>query len=132
MIKEIINMESYKYSYGQFEDDKSIVLEIIGDEEKFHSCQFCIGDDGKVITLTNSDKTTKVRIKREDYDLIGYPKFLPGDRVERIDGTRTGVVYNVLWIEHSDGNPDYFAYLLDYPDRRSTRWNKEEELRKVE
>ena len=64
--------------------------------------------------------------------MIGYPKFLPGDRVERIDGTRTGVVYNVLWIEHSDGNPDYFAYLLDYPDRRSTRWNKEEELRKVE
>ena len=34
MIKEIINMESYINSYGQFEDDKSIVLEIIGDNEK--------------------------------------------------------------------------------------------------
>ena len=125
-------MESYKNSYGQYEDDKSLILELNGNEKEYHSCQFCVNDDGKVVTLTNSDKTTTIKLKKNDFEVIGYPEFLPGDKVERIDGTRTGVVYDVWWIEHGDDEEDYFAYLLDYPDRRSTRWNKAEELKKVE
>lgn len=124
-------MESYKNSYGQYEDDKSIIIDLVGDEKKYHSCQFCIDDDGEIVALTNNDKSTTIKIKKSNFEVIGYPEFFPGDKVERIDGTRTGIVYDVLWIEHSDEEEDYFAYLLDYPDRRSTRWNKAEELKKV-
>ncbi|MBR4693623.1 MAG: hypothetical protein IKP07_02315 [Bacilli bacterium] len=124
-------MDSFKNSYGQYEDDKSIIIELVGNEDNYHSCQFCIDDDGEVVTLANSDKTTTIKINKKDFEVIGYPEFLPGDKVERIDGTRAGVVYDVWWIEHGDEEEDYFAYLLDYPDRRSTRWNKAEELKKV-
>lgn len=125
-------MESYKNSYGQYRDDRSIIIELVGDEEQYHYCQFCTEDDGDILTLVDRDRTTTVKIKKKDFRVIGYPAFLPGDKVERIDGTRTGIVYDVWWIEHSDDIEDYFAYLLDYPDRRSTRWNKAEELKKVE
>lgn len=123
-------MNSYKNSYGQYEDDKSIILELEGNEKEYHFCQFCIDDDGEVVTLVNKDKTTKIKMKKKDFEVIGYPDFFPGDKVERVDGTRTGIVYDVWWIEHGDDEEDYFAYLLDYPDRRSTRWNKAEELKK--
>jgi hypothetical protein len=124
--------ESYINSFGQYRDDKSIIIELNGNEEDYHWCRFCIADDGDVVTLVNRDKTTTIKIKKEDFEVIGYPAFLPGDKVERIDGTRTGVVYDVWWIQHGDDTEDYFAYLLDYPDRRSTRWNREDELKKVE
>ena len=123
-------MDSYKNSYGQYEDNKNLRLDLKGKEEEYHSCQFCIEDDGEVVTLTNRDKTTTIKIKKKDFEVIGYPEFLPGDKVERVDGSRTGIVYDVWWIEHGDGDDDYFAYLLDYPERRSTRWNKAEELKK--
>ena len=93
---------------------------------------YCINDLGDKVELAYEYGKDTIIVPKDKYNPTHYPEFHLGDKVERIDGTRTGIIYRVYWVWHYSGEGDYFAYYLDYGDRKSTRRTKAEELRKIE
>ena len=94
---------------------------------------YCVSDLGDTVELAYEYGKDTIIIPKDKFTPKYYPEFYLGDKVQRTDGSRTGVIYRIQWIWHySSDKPDYFAYFLDYGDRKSTRRTKADELRKTE
>lgn len=94
--------------------------------------QYCVKDLGDKVELADEYGMDTIVVPKDIFTPERYPEFHLGDKVERIDGTRKGVIYKIYWVTHYSKEPNYFAYYLDYGDRKSTRWTKAEEIRKID
>lgn len=92
---------------------------------------YCINDLGDTVELAYEYEKGTIIVPKDKFNPTHYPEFHLGDRVERIDGTRKGVIYKIYWVWHYSGEGDYFAYYLDYGDRKSSRRTKAEELKRI-
>ena len=93
----------------------------------WHSDLECVGEGNGLVTLRSNDGKQIVE-KREGYKSHGKLAFRVGDRVRARFRDRKGVVYKVWWQDVRDR----FVYMLDYGDRKSTRWYFADELELIE
>ena len=93
---------------------------------------YCINDLGDSVELAYEYGKETIIVPKDKFSPKYYLEYHLGDKVERTDGTRVGVIYRIYWVWHYSGKDDYFAYFLDYGNRKSTRRTKAEELRKTE
>lgn len=87
----------------------------------------CVDERDGLVTL-RSDDGKQIVVKREGYKSHGKLAFRVGDRVRARFRDRKGVVYKVWWQDVRDR----FVYMLDYGDRKSTRWYFADELELIE
>lgn len=124
-------MEQYIHSVGSI--DSGYLEELKEKTEYPARFDYCINDLGDTVELAYEYGKETIIVPKDRFIPKRYPEYHLGDKVERIDGTRTGVIYRIYWVWHyDDSDADYFAYFLDYGNRRSTRRTRAEELRKTE
>ena len=124
-------MEQYIHSIGSIETQ---YLEELKEKIEYPArFDYCINDFGDTIELAYEYDKETIIVPKDKFILKRYPEYHLGDKVERIDGTRTGVIYRIYWVWHyDDSDVDYFACYLDYGNRKSTRRTKANELRKID
>ena len=74
---------------------------------------YCINDLGDTVELAYEYGSDTIIVPKNKFFPERYPEFHLGDKVERIDSTRSGVIYSIYWVQHYSDKPDYFAYFLD-------------------
>ena len=122
-------MEEYIHSIGVI--DTQYLEELKERIEHPSRFDYCINNFGDTIELAYEYGKETIIVPKNKFTPKLYPEYHLGDKVERIDGTRTGIIYRIYWVWHYDDNKkDYFAYYLDYGNRKSTRRTKAIELRK--
>ena len=124
-------MEQYIHSIGSIETQ---YLEELKEKIEYPArFDYCINDFGDTIELAYKYDKETIIVPKDKFIPKRYPEYHLGDKVERIDGTRPGVIYRIYWVWHyNDSDADYFAYYLDYGNRKSTRRTKANELRKID
>ena len=123
-------MKQYINSIGSIEPEYLEILSITTEQPGKYD--YCINYFGDTVELTHEYGEDTIIVPKDKFKPMHYPEFHLGDKVERIDGTRTGIIYKIYWVWHYSGEGDYFAYYLDYGDRKSTRRTKAEELKRIE
>jgi len=123
-------LEKYENSMGFIKYEECVKLsKTVDTPGRF---QYFVKDLGDKVELVDENGMETLIVPKEIFKPERYPEFHLGDKVERIDGTRKGIIYKIYYVTHYSDKPDYFAYYLDYGDRKSTRWTKAEEIRKVD
>ena len=123
-------MKQYINSIGSV--DPEYLEQLRATQEQPGKYDYCINDQGDTVELAYEYGKDTIIVPKDKFNPEHYPEFHLGDKVERTDGTRTGIIYRIYWVWHYSGEGDYFAYYLDYGDRRSTRRTKAEELKRIE
>lgn len=123
-------MNDYTNSIGHINSDYLEELKNTTDMPARYD--YCVKDLGDKVELAHEYGEDTIIIPKDKFIPERYPEFHLGDMVERVDGTRKGVIYKIYWVWHYSGEDDYFAYFIDYGNRKSTRRTKANELRKIE
>ena len=124
-----MNTKRYIDSIGSIESDHLKLLS--AETENPSNYDYCINDLGDRVELACEYGGDTIIVPKDKFEPKLYPEFHLGDKVERTDGTRTGIIYKIYRVWHYSGEGDYFAYYLDYGDRRSTRRTRAEELKRI-
>ena len=122
-------MKQFVNSIGTVEPEYLKIMSAVEQPGRF---DYCVNDLGDSVELACEYGGETVIVPKDKFRPEFYPEFHLGDRVARTDGTRTGVIYRIYRVWHYSGEGDYFAYYLDYGDRKSTRRTRAEELRRIE
>ena len=123
-------MEQYTNSIGTI--DNEYLEELKTSVEYPASYNYCTNDFGDTVELAQEYDKDRIIVPKDKFTPKLYPEFHLGDRVERTDGSRQGLIYRIYWVWHYESDKkDYFAYFLDYGDRKSTRRTKAEEIRRI-
>ena len=99
-------MKQYIHSIGSI--DSQYLEELKEKIEHPTWFNYCINDFGDTVELAYEYDKETIVVPKEKFIPKRYPEYHLGDKVGRIDGTRTGVIYKIDWIWHYDSSADAY------------------------
>ena len=84
-------MKQYINSIGSVEPE--YLEQLRATQEQPGKYDYCINDQGDTVELAYEYGKDTIIVPKDKFNPEHYPEFHLGDKVERTDGTRTGIIY---------------------------------------